>query len=530
MRIQNHRRKGGRRVTPMNQLLDRGMEYLVWGEEMLPELVWIGLAIKESGGAYWEITEELKELTAWVEKKVGRERRVCIILASEWGRLDEEEREEIRIEAKRGRWKRLSDGARIIRRRYGEKYVGVLGDIREENAREEDIREADWCAIAEVICEGRDKESRMGIYLHGTMLIWELATERIKFMEGANVDPGAWEEALQGRKTERAQRGAGDIRALMMASFKMYSKEQDWPREFWKVNRNETTCFLGEKAMEEPWDEEAWKKFGELQSGVGGMILAAGQYVDDLLQSGTRHEESDYRTVAEALVGRGLSLFMGLGISPVSWTGTTAPLSLRAMIEALIDLQYIAKDPEKRSRAYIEHGQGQEKLVAHNAEKKLKEGMDAGLRRMMEQRVEVADEIIRQRKADWATDVVVGDWAKSNIRKRAEEAGLEELYTWGYQPWSNASHNAWSHLLRSNSIQCRNPLHRTHGIGTAYMFWTEWNPDYMFRACKYLEMMTDVFDKEFECGTGGRRIRKAFVDAVEQYWGEWLLPEEKLYM
>ena len=526
--MHGHRRKGGRLIAPMNQI--KVVQYLSWREEILPELMWIGMAIGAREQYYEEVLAEIKDLTRWMEDRHEQGKAPCIVLASEWDRVGADDKAAIQGEVKKGRWKRLSGGATRMRKKFG---PGLTDCLAREGlatpSTEEVLKE--WEEMAGTMLKGMRKQTRLSVFLRGMIVTWEIEADRAEFTwDGVESWPEEMAAALEDPTTPEGERGAATIRALAMASFgtlAQRTRNREWARQFWKTCRKQTPCIFRETNMEPAWNDEAWQAFNKVQKKAMALAHAATQYVEELMQMGNREEENDYRSVAEALVGRAGSLFASLALSPMSWTGTTAPMTLRAMVEAYIDLKYIAGEPETRAGKYVEHGLGLEKLAAHHSERTAKDERDAVLKRLLERRIEIADEIIGYRQADWATDVTTGDWAGNSVRARADAAGLMDLYNGAYQPWSAASHNAWSHLAHCNSEMCFNPLHLPHGRGRIRLFYEDWNPDYMFRACKYLERVTDLFDQEFNCGSGGRRLRKAFLEIVEKHWGEWLPPVEK---
>ena len=508
----------------MNQL--EVTEHLSWRERILPEVLWIGVAIKNSGGGYGKVWREVKDLIEWTKELGWTEKTFAPIYSGHWVKIQEKKKEVVKEEVRKGRWTELSTAAEIMRRVYGERYFAALANGRGKYEDRSRRRQQDIEIIMETVYEGHDKRSKLGVFLHGIIVLWLSGTKKMILHPDMANHPRLWEEALKDPTTEDGEHGASSLRATVMAFFKEEAGAETWTNYFWKKNRRETYC-VTEPKNQEVWDEETWDAFQEVQKNTTALVRGCARYMEDLGRLEQLEVDPNYRTIAEGLTHRCFSIFMGLGMSPLTWTATSAPMALRPMVEAYIDFMYMSKEPAERAQLYIDHGQGQEKLAAHHAEDAIRKRKRDGMRRIMERRVEIADEIIQARKADWATDVVTGDWAGNSVRHRALKAGLEPLYTGAYQPWSNASHNGWTHVLRFNSDMCLNPLHLTHGVGKTNMFWTEWNPDYMYRACKYLEMITDLYWKEMCKGEGGMRIRKAFVDLIEKYWGEWLIEEEK---
>ena len=504
---------------------------------MLPELFWIGVGIYSLGcqeADYRQAAREVKDLTKWMENRHGKKRSTCVVFASAWNKINKADKQAAKREVDRGRWKLLSRGAELMRRKFGEGETACLAS-RTGGKQSPDQEAEDWNTLLLAMDEAGQKESRLGVFLRGILMIWEFEADSLRIMKDSGFNATAFEAAMSDPSTELGEQGASLLRAHVLATFPILAgmhTEGDWVDRMWRTCRKETRCLYRGEGLERPaappWDEETFNQFAKVQSNTVGLVGEVDKYVNNLLSEGGRHEEEDFRSVAEALVGRATSLFIGLGISPLSWTGTTAPLALRAMIEAYIDLKYIAKEPQERAARYIEHGLGQEKQTLHNLEQSAAtKKRSRELEEMIKERIEAGEGIIYDRQPEWATDVIREPWSGNTLRQRAIAVEETELYTLAYQQWSAPMHNAWTHLVRYNSDLCINPLHRKHWGGKARGFWEEWHPDFMFRACKYLEMITDIFSEEFECEGGGVRIRKAFTALAEEDLPEWLSKSEK---
>ena len=102
---------------------------------------------------------------------------------------------------------------------------------------------------------------------------------------------------------------------------------------------------------------------------------------------------------------------------------------------------------------------------------------------------------INAQRREFLVEVNLGNWAQLDYRKMAQEAGCEGLYNFAYKPFSQASHNMWSHISRYNSKICENSLHKYHLV--PYLFEAELDPDFLYRFCKYVHMAYDLFLEKF---------------------------------
>ncbi len=158
--------------------------------------------------------------------------------------------------------------------------------------------------------------------------------------------------------------------------------------------------------------------------------------------------------VVGALLARQCSLAIGVARSPHDWTAHLVPIVLRAMADVHINLGWILRDPLERSRRFIYFGLGQEKLHLEHLES---QGIDNETTRSQRAWIDA-------QRYTFLTEVNVGAWSETPVRKMAEEAGLLDFYRFRYHPLSAAAHSMWNHVAKFNLRPCVNPLHRYHQV------------------------------------------------------------------
>jgi len=195
--------------------------------------------------------------------------------------------------------------------------------------------------------------------------------------------------------------------------------------------------------------------------------------------------------VIGALMARQVTLAIQLAISPSIWNGHVAPLILRSMTDNYINLAWIFGDPLDRSRKFMLHGLGQEKLVLEHQKARLtKEGKDAENDPLIKE----WEEWLNTQRYTFLTEVNIGSWSGIDTRKMAEEAGCIDLYNYAYTPFSAATHNMWNHVAKYNLARCPNVLHRHHRIPVILAITPEL--DYVYRAAKYVWKAFRLFDEK----------------------------------
>jgi hypothetical protein len=200
-------------------------------------------------------------------------------------------------------------------------------------------------------------------------------------------------------------------------------------------------------------------------------------------------------SVIGALLSRQVTLSIELARSPSSWNGHSAPLFLRAMTDLYITLSWILLDLEERSKLYVAHGLGEEKLLVELYKLGIEEADDEQTKEQMQQIADIKSSWINSQKMDWAVEVNLGSWSPLDYRKMSQEAGCEDLYKFAYKPFSQNSHNMWPHVSVYNSQRCKNPLHRYHL--TPALLEPEFEPDYIYRSCKYVNKTYQLFVDTF---------------------------------
>lgn len=201
--------------------------------------------------------------------------------------------------------------------------------------------------------------------------------------------------------------------------------------------------------------------------------------------------------VVGALVARQVTFATQIARSPGIWNPHIAPLLLRSMTDAYITLAWILKNQVERSQKFVLHGLGQQKLTLEHRKASLAaEGRDPA----EDPEVKAYEAWLNAQRFDFLTEVNIGSWSDMPVRDMAEEADCLDLYRYAYIPFSATTHNMWHHISRLNLQVCENPLHRYHKVPVDPDF--DPDPDYLYRAAKYVEKSFRLFDQTFSIQSG----------------------------
>jgi len=220
------------------------------------------------------------------------------------------------------------------------------------------------------------------------------------------------------------------------------------------------------------------------------------------------YDSETYEAIG-GLLSRQVTLSMNLASAPQIWNGHVAPLILRAMTDAHITLAWILLEPTERAKKYILYGLGQEKLYIENLKSEVVE--DDKRANLM---IEVRESWLNSQRADFLTEVNVGNWAGLNTRQMAAEADCQGLYKFAYIPFSGVAHNMWQHVSRYNLVPCKNPLHKYHRV--ADILDVPSDPDYVYRSVKYVDRSFEAFDKKYNIPISTPMPHQWFVEQFEK--------------
>lgn len=219
-------------------------------------------------------------------------------------------------------------------------------------------------------------------------------------------------------------------------------------------------------------------------------------------------KQTEKHEVIGALLARMVSLTTELALAPQIWNEHIAPIVLRTMVDAYINLAWILIDPLDRSRKFIYYGLGQAKLTNEHRISQLK---NDGLDPEKDPVVIGTEKWINWQRYSFLTEVNLGNWSGLDTRTMAEEAECIDLYNFVYSPFSAATHNMWHHIGRYNLKNCVNPLHGLHKVPVDYQLT---NHTFYFRlAAKY----TDKAFRLFNAKTG---VEPSLPTSYEILFGE----------
>lgn len=245
------------------------------------------------------------------------------------------------------------------------------------------------------------------------------------------------------------------IRATEVTMDNNYRIETGWSEKFWKQCLRETPC----------------QSAPSRDTRISSEAVVSVEKVDRAIDRLVKHSGGSLQTTAvdpkhDTIFGTALyCLGILREVAEFSANGAIGGrMGLRAVLECYVTLAYLMKkNDEALWKSHRVYGAGQGKL----AFLKIDEIEDASERPAYVS----ADTIgLLANEDQWQEylPIDVGDWEKSDLRKRSEFAGVKADYD-RYYSWTSAYvHGNWGAIRTSVLTTCFNPLHRLHRIPQRY--------------------------------------------------------------
>lgn len=296
--------------------------------------------------------------------------------------------------------------------------------------------------------------------------------------------------------TDASLNAVGGIRASAPMLFMrpptedgMSAEEAPWVGEFWDAIAGFGSCMFADTLQDETLEDA-----DELTTFVINYCNA----VRADLRARLRHWRLDLNRVeafevVAALLCRQATLAIDLGSSPAIWNPHTAPIMLRAMADVFITLAWILKDPDTRSKQFVNDGLGAIKLQIAHQERALETFTDPAEKEQTRGMIRMWQSWLDSQRMHDFVEVNLGSWSGISTRKMAEEAGFLDFYNYVYQPFSSVAHSNWAHVSMFNTIFCENPAHRGHRAAAIVPI--EFDSHWLFLVTKYLSKTFLHFDE-----------------------------------
>lgn len=253
-----------------------------------------------------------------------------------------------------------------------------------------------------------------------------------------------------------------------------------WARRFWNTNYENSGCLLesqdneifneapnkeGDPGVGTNWQQTASSLTGEVADAISAIYTAATQSPEIVdIYAPAKCE------VVLGQLSRCSRMALRLFATPWMWTGEYSSGVIRTIVEAQIQIEWMAQQPteDDRFEAFQEFGAGKRKLYRSLMAERIEKADDAGLEvpeGLRSAEAQFAEsgggrfqESLREVSLD--TTFIKG----MTLRAMAIEAGLDDLYRYIFQSSSGVVHGEWWAIEDYAMERCWNPLHRLHWV------------------------------------------------------------------
>ena len=232
--LESYKRQGKRFIPPMMQLPQ--MQEYSYVNDMLPELIWLGLIHDHAGYRFGARTLEIVvEIT---KDMPTSEKSFNYALQIAYADLSNDVKSTIvRHWDREGMLETIRDAIAPLVLLYDGSSLAFVGPPSNVLSEEALINR-----ISSSVANHLDKTETPGVVLHGTLLLTPLMARTITFAQ--HIEIPDFNAVINEPDSDEAQRAAAFMRALSGAEWGMLEVPNDWARHFWNRNAELSECEL----------------------------------------------------------------------------------------------------------------------------------------------------------------------------------------------------------------------------------------------------------------------------------------------
>jgi len=230
--LDGHKRIGKKFIPPMMQLpMNSAVSYV---NDMLPELVWIGLINDRAG--YVPAARLIEKVFLAAEEIKDADQHGNFALSSSFNVLNDGQKSALKEKlVGEGALELLQNSIAPLVLLYENFPLSFLGPPPTVFTNDQLVS-----AIKECVGRVIDKYDTPGIVLNGSILISRLVTKKIKF--SSEIDLPDFNAVIDSPDSDEAKHAAGFMRANALAEFGMLEIDSSWAREFWDHSVKISPC------------------------------------------------------------------------------------------------------------------------------------------------------------------------------------------------------------------------------------------------------------------------------------------------
>lgn len=230
--LEGHKKVGSRFIPPMKQLpCSKSVGYR---DQMLPELIWIGLINDNIG--YIKGAKLIEKIFIAVEEIKTEDANGNFAYASCYLKLKDDEKSNLVNKfTSLGFIEELKTYLAPLISLYDDFPMRFIGAPSKVISNEQLVSKISLSVEKHV-----DKYNTPGIVLNGTSMLSRLITKKLHF--AAHIDLPDFNSVIEAPDSKEAKRAASFLRANALAEFAMLNISDAWPRYFWNRGYNLSSC------------------------------------------------------------------------------------------------------------------------------------------------------------------------------------------------------------------------------------------------------------------------------------------------
>jgi hypothetical protein len=459
--LKDHKRNGKIFTPPIVTAFSNRLKLTKWSDDLLPNLVWIGLlfdALGEKKAVY-----VCENFVNTIRDILGEKDKRNLSFISEYSSIKNENIERLKESLSEKKLLNvLQKSLYPLVSLYGECPLKFLYD---KNALEKfriDIDKS-LAIMKRVVKNILNKRSIEAMLVQTTAVYIMGITGKLKILKDQSL--GNIETILDYPNTDESRKVAAGVRAALAGMRSLYDNKNaaKWCTYFWNHGYEISVC-----EIQKPLFTELSKKQKE---SLDKIYIIVREYqkklfkeIEDLWWETKVNISSPIKDeVLGGLIARQARLATAIITNDYLWTLDLGRIIQRCMVDTHITLKWLIKEGKKEDyEKFIEYGLGQEKLLLEHLKIRLDESDPEFKEKSKE--IEYRKGWIDSQLLTNFLPVNIGNWTTKNIRKMAKETDCIDIYNLSYAPFSNAVHGMWNTLARINLKFCINPLHKFHRI------------------------------------------------------------------
>ena len=399
--LDGHKKVGSKFIPPAKHLIP-GMGELSWIENLLPELIWIGLLVEKYGNHKGiELSSYFSSISYEI---INNDKPSDFSFISSFKFITEEEK--------------LSLINKLKEKKYFDDFVAVIDPfvklypknnpftfLQSDNLPFDRIKSIE--EFKTTLEKYFNRRAKPAMIIQTNVLYAAMRAGKLHI--ASHIEVPDLNAIVDDFDSDEAKKAMGFVRSNVNAVYAHIAETitDQWGNYFWN-NGLELEELKLSSLVDQEYKYEGEDNFLKTVNRYENLVNQAIIKRWNKLPKEIFHQHNI--EVLGALLSRQASLAKRIAREPTNWDFHIGPILLRAMIDVHITLTWILKNPDDSSKKFIEYGLGQEKLQIEHLEDETDENDDKPL----------LDILINARKS-WLTDqrysflttVDVGSWSGS---------------------------------------------------------------------------------------------------------------------